>query len=348
MKLEIDKIVKSTDDFTQAEILELIAKLESTLFDKMDFKEFVQKIMEQKFAEGLVCPRCQNKHVKKNGFDKKGRQKYKCSKCGSFTATTNTVFSKSKISAGKWLKYADCMNKRMSLRETAKELKICLKTAFNMRHKILGAIVESMGVDNLEGLIEMDECFFAECFKGNHKKRDPQWKPPRKDGESRVRGKQVQFRGISHEQICVSCGMDRNGGLVLVPVCNGRLTVKALTDLYDNKIEPNSIICTDSHRAYKKFSQSVPADLVQIERGKHKKDIYHINNINSLHSRLKQWIKPFHGVATKYLTHYMYWFNWQERNKKIALQEKAEQLILESFSAIIIYTQEDIRNTKAF
>ena len=141
---------KSTDDFTQAEILELIAKLESTLFDKMDFKEFVQKIMEQKFAEGLVCPRCQNKHVKKNGFDKKGRQKYKCSKCGSFTATTNTVFSKSKISAGKWLKYADCMNKRMSLRETAKELKICLKTAFNMRHKILGAIVESMGVDNLE------------------------------------------------------------------------------------------------------------------------------------------------------------------------------------------------------
>lgn len=32
----------------------------------------------------------------------------------------------------------------------------------------------------------------------------------------------------------------------------------------------------------------------------------------------------------------------------IALQEKAEQLILESFSAIIIYTQEDIRNTKAF
>ena len=100
--------------------------------------------------------------------------------------------------------------------------------------------------------------------------------------------------------------MDRNGGLVLVPVCNGRLTTSALTELYNGEVEPQSIICTASHNAYKKFAETISADLIQIERGQHKKGVYHIDHINSLHNKLKQWMKPLHGVATKYLTHYMY------------------------------------------
>lgn len=119
-------------------------------------------------------------------------------------------------------------------------------------------------------------------MQGNHKKGNPNWKAPRKSGKSRKRGKQVEYRGISHEQICVSTAMDRNGALVIVPACNGRLTIKALSGLYEGKIEPNSTICTDSHSAYKKFAAAVPAELIQIEKGQHKKGIYHINNINSV------------------------------------------------------------------
>jgi hypothetical protein len=26
----------------------------------------------------------------------------------------------------------------------------------------------------------------------------------------------------------------------------------------------------------------------------------HINNVNAYHGRLKEWLRPFHGVATKY------------------------------------------------
>ena len=33
----------------------------------------------------------------------------------------------------------------------------------------------------------------------------------------------------------------------------------------------------------------------------------HINNVNGYHSRLKEWLRPFHGVATKYLDHYLGW-----------------------------------------
>src|SRR6201996_1962957 len=33
----------------------------------------------------------------------------------------------------------------------------------------------------------------------------------------------------------------------------------------------------------------------------------HINNVNAYHGRLKEWLRPFHGVATAYLAHYLGW-----------------------------------------
>ncbi len=42
--------------------------------------------------------------------------------------------------------------------------------------------------------------------------------------------------------------------------------------------------------------------------GKRSSESYHIQNVNSYHSRLKSWIiGSFHVVATKYLNHYL-WF----------------------------------------
>lgn len=38
------------------------------------------------------------------------------------------------------------------------------------------------------------------------------------------------------------------------------------------------------------------------------KGLYHIQNVNSYHSRLQGWIQRFNGVATKYLDNYLTWF----------------------------------------
>ena len=35
--------------------------------------------------------------------------------------------------------------------------------------------------------------------------------------------------------------------------------------------------------------------------------VYHIQNANAYHSRLKEWMRRFHEVATKYLAHYLGW-----------------------------------------
>jgi hypothetical protein len=36
--------------------------------------------------------------------------------------------------------------------------------------------------------------------------------------------------------------------------------------------------------------------------------VYHVQNMNAYDSRLKGWIRRFHGVATKYLDSYLGWF----------------------------------------
>lgn len=40
---------------------------------------------------------------------------------------------------------------------------------------------------------------------------------------------------------------------------------------------------------------------------------WHIQNGNAYHSRLKGWIGCFHGVATRYLHHYLCWFRAIDR-----------------------------------
>lgn len=48
--------------------------------------------------------------------------------------------------------------------------------------------------------------------------------------------------------------------------------------------------------------------------GRHvKRGFFHIQHVNSLHSRLKKWLNgTFRGVATKYMQDYLNWFKVKE------------------------------------
>jgi len=144
---------------------------------------------------------------------------------------------------------------------------------------------------------------------------------PRK---SRKRGKQVKKRGISNEQVCIATAIDRQGNLIMELICKGRVTHKELERLYDGRIGDNSILCTDSHKSYVQFAHDFSLDHKRIKRGKHKEGIYHIQHINAVHSKLKKWMNRFNGVATKYISNYMYWFKWIEvfENDKEAIKVK--------------------------
>jgi len=295
---------------------------------------------EKHFSNGQVCPDCGSLHVIKNG-KVKGKQRYLCKDCHkSFGDLTNSVFSSSKLSLRVWMEYAKCMILGFSIRKSAEMVGVCVKTSFFMRHKLLDAVRTSLGVGNLEGIVEMDETFFAESFKGNHRKSKT-FIMPRK---SRKRGKEVKLRGISHEQVCVTSAIDRNENIVLECACMGRIRAVDLKRAYNDKINSQSIICSDSHKSYIQFTKDFALEHVRIKTGKHKNGVYHINHVNALHSNLKEWIRRFKGVATKYLANYLYWFKWLENTKQDKDVLRMRTLVLDSVSEAVDVRQKQYRD----
>jgi len=84
-------------------------------------------------------------------------------------------------------------------------------------------------------------------------------------------------------------------------------------------------LCSDTKPAYKAFANAYHFTLetINLSKNEHTNGIVHVQNVNAYDSRLKLWMKRFHGVATKYLESYLGWMRLLDREKNIT----AEQLL---------------------
>jgi hypothetical protein len=72
--------------------------------------------------------------------------------------------------------------------------------------------------------------------------------------------------------------------------------------------------------------------------------IYHIQNVNNYHNRLKGWIQRFNGVATKYLDHYLSWFQFLDILKHRSDDGSISKMIVESFLLPINENYNSLKN----
>lgn len=285
---------------------------------------------ESRFASGSTCPYCKGERIIKFG-KLKGKQRFRCKCCGkTFNDFSLSALANSKLPLVKWVEYAKCILLHYSVRKSAKIVGVGVKTSFYMRHRILDAVRTYMGIGDVSGVVEMDETFVAESFKGNHNKSG--FDMPRK---SRKRGGEVSLRGISKQQVCIATAIDRNNNIIMEMVCKGRVRSKDLERLYDGHMTKSSIICTDSHKSYIQFSKNQAVEHIRIKRGHHKNGIYHISHINSLHSHFKGFLEPFKGVSTKYLANYIHWFKWLQNFKAEKETIKTKNLIVHSATKFV-------------
>lgn len=87
------------------------------------------------------------------------------------------------------------------------------------------------------------------------------------------------------------------------------------------------------HRNYKKIAlvKGLKHETINVSREVYvKKGIYHVQHVNSFHKRLGEWMDRFHGVATKYLDNYLYWFKFLQQNKKLATKDRVNGMMLGS------------------
>ena len=72
----------------------------------------------------------------------------------------------------------------------------------------------------------------------------------------------------------------------------------------------DNILCIDGGSALRGFVNdlNIPYRVISPKRKVHEMNpIFHIQNVNGYHSRLKSWMTRFNGVATKYLVNYLGW-----------------------------------------
>lgn len=251
--------------------------------------------------EQFMCPHCSSEEVLGHG-NYNGRKRYKCKVCkktfNDLTGTSVSYIHKKK----EWNSYIKCIANNLSLREAAKESGVSFRTSFLWRHKIIGAF-KDVGCTKLEGIIEGDETFFLYSEKGN---KSIEGRKPRK------RGGKASKAGINDEHVAVLVSTDRNKQSIIEVACRGRITTNQIEACLGKWIGENaSVLCSDSHRSYEKFANDNQLRHVKINasKGQHVKDkVYHIQNINSIHHLLKDWVKQFNGVSSGYLQNYMNWF----------------------------------------
>lgn len=293
---------KSLDESGRSKVIkELLSMVDPSEPDLHTVHSEVQQ------SQSLHCPNCQDIDIRANG-KANGVQRYFCKSCKKyFRETTGKVTFG--LKKGNLLSlYLYHMLLGNSIKKCAEHTGVCIQTSFDWRHKILSAF-EGAVPDGFQGIIESDDIFFLESGKGNREL-------PRK---ARKRGSKATKRGISNEQVAVVVTCDRSQNKELRVATRGRISKKDLDQVFDGKLEKAETLCTDTHRSYTAFAKSNEMDhqKFNVSKGQRVKNkIYHVQNVNNTAKRLRQWMKPFNGVATKYLQNYMNWFMILERIKE--------------------------------
>jgi hypothetical protein len=151
----------------------------------------------------------------------------------------------------------------------------------------------------LRGIVEADETFILESFKGKRSGL------PRR---ARKRGGKASKRGLSAEQIPVLVARDRSAATTDAVL--SKLDRASVTAALDGVVTPDNQLCCDGGKAIVSFARKakIPCCILPKPGGpRPEAPNLHINNINGYHGRLKEWLRPFHGVATEYLDHYLGW-----------------------------------------
>ena len=307
------RIIDSLQGLNPRQLAVLIARV-SALKGQHEIQNLVTERLEQEDA----CPYCDYPMFAKWGYTRAGQQRFRCKAClKSFTGLTGTPFARVHDKE-MLLDNASCMKQSLSVRKTAEVLGVHRNTAFRLRHLMMPALTTQQPAELL-GVAEVDEAFFRRSYKGLKKGM------PRK---AHKRGSPAIKRGISKEQVAVLTAVARGSRSSHITVLPSVPSAASIEAALASVMRPDTVLCSDSASTYKAAAKSMGIVLRHIPRGSHKLGPYHIQNVNALHSRIKGWMRPFRGVATKNLPAYLAWFRLFDQALGAI---KPRQLLLDAF-----------------
>ena len=275
-------------------------RVASALSGRGDVAE-VASLIEARFSEGAQCPHCLSLNVGTWGRAS-GLRRYRCRDCRqTFNALTGTPFARLR-KRGAWKTYAQALSESVSVRKAAAQTGISVPTAFRWRHRFLTRPKDAKAAV-ISGIAEADETFFLKSFKGARNLG----RAPRK------RGGTASKPGVSNEQVPVLILRDRSGATTDAVLEN--LKAATIHGVLKPVVAKDTMLVSDGADAYASFAAEAGIGHVGLvtSRGERRRGVFHIQNVNAYHSRLKSWMRRFNGVATKYLASYLGWRRLFER-----------------------------------
>lgn len=274
-------------------------------------------------GDDVICPHCGSEEIGKWGMAA-GLQRFKCksSTCGkTFNALTKTPLARLR-KRELWAKNLEYMLDGLPIRRVAELLEVAETTAFRWRHRFLKAPAHRKPSE-VAGIIEADEMFFMESFKGNQTIYD---RKPRKRGG-------MGDRRTVDDKIPVLIVVDRSGGLTdfVLEEHSSQEIHKAMRPIVNH----DSILCSDGAHAYRSFAKEENIQHYRTIVSQGERVIggqFHIQNVNGYMSRLRGWMRRFNGVGTEYLPNYLGWMRMMDGAKNKYKEIRMEYLINQNLS----------------
>jgi transposase-like protein len=269
------------------------AALVAALSDSQAHPPQAAALANKEFSTKPVCPGCFGVSVQKWGIVS-DLQRYRCKDCRrTFNALTGTSMARLRKKE-LWPEYSRALADSLSLTKAAERCGIDRTTAFRWRHRFLPQS-GPVGI-KCSGITEMDETYFRESFKGKkvtHRK-------PRKRGKLNV-------RGLSSEQIPVVVARDRDGR-----TCDAVLRERSAKEVglrIGAYIASDSLLCIERSGILVKFAKNagLAFETIGTKQRRGREKVFHVQSVNAYHSRLKNWMVLFKGVATERLPNYLDW-----------------------------------------
>lgn len=245
------------------------------------------------------CPHCGGSAVSGYGSfslkDGTRRKRFRCRPCDRtfhrLTGTPLNYLKKREL----WPRFLGGMVEGWSVRHTAGELGIHKGTAFNWRHRLLGAL-SCQPQPVLAGNVAAAEVFVPYSEKGSRKTSGPgargvrRGRPFRRFIDGKASCVLLARAGEEHAVLTVSHGRPGPDALcaVLQPILAAKSTLWAAGEA------PYAQACSRMgvHHQHP-WAPAIPAR----DRLAHR-----------ITWTLLPWLKRFHGVATRYLEHYLAWY----------------------------------------
>jgi hypothetical protein len=261
------------------------------------------------------CPHCQSAKFKKNGTDKSGVQRYKCT-CGKiFIATTGTIFDEHKISISEWMEY--CLNvfRHVSLTAGSWNNKNAFTTSKYWLKKLFLTLEDVQKDIVLSDIIWLDETFYTVRSQDIIRKDDGN-----------------KLRGISRNQICIGVATDKQHTLLFVEG-TGKPSQKKTFETFKNHIKTGSTLIHDREAAHAKLVKelSLRSEAYSSEDLKSLSDRDNpMNPVNRAHNILKKFLNAHSGFDRDDLQGYLNLFAFVT-NPPVDLLEKVELIVKLAF-----------------